>query len=606
MFQTNSIRSFFENMNTKVFFLLLFLYQLIFIFQGMDFLDEGFTATFYQQFFNDPTSVQYNFMFWLSGLIGGTFACLFPDSGLLGLRFLSIVFTMSAILIVYSLLKSYLNKTHLKIGLALVTFCVSQNPKIFHYNFLSIFLYTATASLLFHGLTKNKWWLLLLSGAFVGMDVFARLPSLVNLGLLIVIAYHGFIHKTPLKRVVIQGFSFVAGFCLAVAGVLFAMKMMGHLEIFINAFKMVTQMGKSDGESAYSLATLVRNFLKSYSDAFFFTLYILALIVIAATAPGYLKEKLKFPNWVGNFVRFFCLIVALLIMLKGLEILMRFYIGITMITFVLIFFSKASKEYKTLMLIGTYISCTYALGSSAGIFTAGVHIFWIAIPIAIDFILNMKAFDYTFALTTGNNASITNDAFVKAPQFQQIKSSIIVISIIGCFYHQWFYPLHDESSRFGMFSSIDNRYVKGIFTTKQRVDETTVLLNASSNYVKPGDYVLAFHSFPIFHFMTNTKPYTGNPMPWYYVSSVFKTQLDKAVEDTKTLPVVIVQKIKTTPNDHRDWPDAWPSDPIFRKPETDIRTIRQQAYLDEFLNKYGYHTAWENDLFKIMITDTKL
>ena len=606
MFQTNSIRSFFENMNTKVFFLLLFLYQLIFIFQGMDFLDEGFTATFYQQFFNDPTSVQYNFMFWLSGLIGGTFVHLFPDSGLLGLRFLSIVFTMSAILIVYNLLKNYLNKTHLKIGLALVTFCVSQNPKIFHYNFLSIFLYTATASLLFHGLTKNKWWLLLLSGAFVGMDVFARLPSLVNLGLLIVIAYHGYIHKTSLKRMFFQGVSFVAGFCLAVAAVLFAMKMMGHLEIFINAFKMVTQMGKSDGESAYSLEILVRNFLKSYSDAFFFTLCILALIVIAAMAPGHLREKLKFPNWVGNIVRFFCLLIALLIMLKGLEILMRFYIGITMITFVLIFFSKASKEYKTLMLIGTYISCTYALGSSAGIFTAGVHVFWIAIPIAIDFILNMKAFDYRFALTTGNNASITNDALVKEPQFRRIKSSIIIISIISCFYHQWFYPLHDESSRFSMFSSIDNRYVKGIFTTKQRVDATTELLNASSKYVKPGDYVLAFHSFPIYHFMTNTKPYTGNSMPWYYVSSVFKTQLDKAVEDTKTLPVVIVQKIKTTPNDHHDWPDDWPSDPIFHKPETDFRTIRQQGYLDEFLNKYGYRAAWENDLFKIMTTDTKL
>ena len=81
--QKNSIRSLFENMNTKVFFLLLFLYQLIFIFQGIDFLDEGFTATFYQQFYNDPSSVEYNFMFWLSGLIGGTFACLFPDSGLI-------------------------------------------------------------------------------------------------------------------------------------------------------------------------------------------------------------------------------------------------------------------------------------------------------------------------------------------------------------------------------------------------------------------------------------------------------------------------------------------------------------------------------------------
>jgi hypothetical protein len=165
--------------------------------------------------------------------------------------------------------------------------------------------------------------------------------------------------------------------------------------------------------------------------------------------------------------------------------------------------------------------------------------------------------------------------------------------------------MHDESSRLGMFYSIDNKYVKGILTTKERVAATNELLNESSKYVKPGDYVLAFHSFPIYHYMTNTRPYIRNSMPWYYVSGAFKTQLYKAVDDTKILPVVIVQKIKTTPNDHGDWPDAWPSDPIFRKPETDARTIRQQAYMDEFLVKYGYHVAWENDIFKIMITDKK-
>ena len=238
MSQKNSIRYLFENMNTKVFFLLLFLYQLIFIFQGIDFLDEGFTATFYQQFYNDPSSVEYNFMFWLSGLIGGTFACLFPDSGLLGLRFLSILFTTSTILIVYNLLKNYLNKTNLKIGLLLVTLSVCHNPKIFHYNFLSILLYSATAALLFNGLKKNKWWLLLLSGMMVGLDVFSRLPSLVNLGLVIAIAYYGFFSNTSLKNIIFQVLAFGVGFFIGVAGIVSLIKSMGHWEVFTNAFKL--------------------------------------------------------------------------------------------------------------------------------------------------------------------------------------------------------------------------------------------------------------------------------------------------------------------------------------------------------------------------------
>lgn len=607
MSQKNSLRSFFEKMNIKVFFLLLFLYQLIFIFQGIDFLDEGFTATFYQQFFNDPASVEYNFMFWLSGLIGGYFVHFFPDAGLLGLRFLSILFTTSTILVVYNLLKPYLNKTNLKIGLLLVTMCVCHNPKIFHYNFLSILLYSATASLLFQGLKKDKWWLFLLSGVMVGLDVFSRLPSLVNLGLIVAIGYYGFINKTPAKKIIVQALGFFAGFCIAVVGIVLLIKAMGQLDTVINAFRLVTQMGQSDGETAYSLPKLIFQSLNSYNDAFFFTLYILALIIIAAVAPAYLREKFNFKNWAVKVIKYFSLLLAFLIMLKGLEILMRFYTGLTLITFVLILFSKTSKEIKTLMLIGTYITLTYALGSSAGIFTAGVHIFWISIPIAIDYILKIKDFNYRFSISTNNGGLPNNYSVVQEQQFhfRPIKKYIIAISITGCIYHQWFYPLHDESSRLGMFTSIDNKYVKGIFTTKERVAATNELLKESAKYIKPGDYVLAFHSFPIFHYMTNTKPYTRNSMPWYYVSSAFKQQLYKAVDETKILPVVIVQKIKTTPNDHSNWPDAWPSDPIFHKPETDTRTIRQQAYMNEFLIKYNYRVAWENDQFKIMVTDMK-
>jgi hypothetical protein len=592
-------------MNPKLFFLGLFLYQLIFIFQGIDFLDEGFTGTFYQQFYAAPSSVEYNFMFWLSGLIGGTFTCMFPDAGLLGLRFLSILFTTSTIIIVYNLLKNYLNRGHLKIGLLLVTMCVCHNPKIFHYNFLSILLYSATASLLFNGLKKDKLILLLLAGAFVGLDVFSRLPSLVNLGLVVAIGYYAFINQIPLKKVIFQALAFFTGFCLSVAGIVLLMKSMGQWDVFVNAFKLVTQMGQSDGETAYSLTKLIRQSVGSYNDAFFFTIYILALIVIAAVGPEYLKQKFKLDKWVLATVKYASLLLALLIMLKGLEILMRFYVGLTIITFVLIMFSGVKKDIKTLMLISTYICLTYALGSSAGIFTAGVHIFWLAIPIAIDYILNLRSFNYRFWLSTKNNETLSDEAAVHEPQFRLIKSAIIWISIIGGFYHQWFYPMHDETSRLGMFYQIDNRYVRGIYTTKERVDATNELLRASAQYVKPGDYVLAFHSLPIYHYMTNTKPFTRSPMPWYYVSGAFKTQLYKAVEDTKILPVVVMQKIKTTPNDHSDWPDAWPSDPVFHKPETDIRTIRQEQYMDEFLKKYDYHAAWENDLFKIMVTTQK-
>src|SRR5882724_10410419 len=75
-----------EKVSLNSFFFFLFFFQIIFIFQGLYFVDEGFHSTFYQQIFNEPQSVEYNFMFYLSGVIGGAWLRLFPEYGLLGLR----------------------------------------------------------------------------------------------------------------------------------------------------------------------------------------------------------------------------------------------------------------------------------------------------------------------------------------------------------------------------------------------------------------------------------------------------------------------------------------------------------------------------------------
>lgn len=587
--------------STPLFFFLLFAYQFLFTLQGIDFLDEGFSATFYQQFYNDPHSVTYNFLYWLTGLVGGTFYKLFPGTGLLGFRFLAIICTMSTILIVYNLLKNHINRNHLKIGLALVTFSVCHNPKIFHYNFLSIVLYAGTASLLFNGLNRNKIILLFLAGSLVALDAFTRLPSIMNIGLVVVIAFHGFLYKKSIWSIIGQSIAFFAGFAVAVGAVLLLMKSMGHLTVYQDALRIIFSMGKSDTESEYGFFKLLKQFFGSYNAAIYFTIYIIALLVIPVVIPKYVKEYFRLPNWLIVIGQAICILAAVVIMLKGLEILLRFYVGITLFTAVLILSTRTSRELKVLMLTGTYISLTYALGSSAGIFTAGVHIFWISLPIGIDYILNIKNLKANAVAETKYHTSFAGKIFVDDNHFKKIKLLIVGLALIGAVYHQLFYPLHDESSRLKMRYAIDNKYVRGIFTLKERADATNELLRQSAAYVKPGDYVLAFHSLPIYHYMTDTKPYSGNPMPWYYPSHVFKDQLYKAVDRTKVLPVVIMHKIKITPNDNSHWPDDWPSDPIFRTPEDNPKAIREIEIMDEFMTKYQYRVAWENDLFKIAV-----
>ena len=158
-------RTFLERMNTKVFFFLLFFYQVLFIFQGVDLSDEGFYATFYQQIYNNPEATQYNFMFWFSGIVGGAFDYVFHGLGIWGMRLAGVLVTTSTIIVTYNLLKKYLNPGHLKLGLLMVLLFINNNLKEIHYNDLSALFNMLTILYLFTGLKENKPW----------KDIFSRL-----------------------------------------------------------------------------------------------------------------------------------------------------------------------------------------------------------------------------------------------------------------------------------------------------------------------------------------------------------------------------------------------------------------------------------------------
>ena len=233
-----SLLSALEKINAKAFFLFLFLFQVLFIFQGIDLSDEGFYATFYQQVFTQPETAQYNFMFWFSGIIGGGFNYLFPGLGLWGIRLAGVLVTTGTIIITYNLLKKYMNQGHLKAGLLLVLLFVNNNLKEFHYNNLSAFLNMLIIYFLFLGLKENKMSKIFLSGLFLSVSTFSRIPNILCAGLALAIFYYGYHHKNNLKKQVSQLLVFGAGFVFMTALLLGFMQMIGHLEIFINSLKL--------------------------------------------------------------------------------------------------------------------------------------------------------------------------------------------------------------------------------------------------------------------------------------------------------------------------------------------------------------------------------
>ena len=60
-----------QNQNNRWGFFCILLYGLLVGFQGFDLCDEGWTMTAYQQIFICPQSVEYNFLYYVTLLVGG-------------------------------------------------------------------------------------------------------------------------------------------------------------------------------------------------------------------------------------------------------------------------------------------------------------------------------------------------------------------------------------------------------------------------------------------------------------------------------------------------------------------------------------------------------
>jgi hypothetical protein len=584
-------------MNPKVFFLLLFLYQIVFIFQGLELSDQGFYATFYQQIFTNPEGTQYNFMFWFSGIVGGAYNYLFDWLGLWGIRLAGVLVTTSTIIITYNLLKKYLNTGYLKLGLVLVLLFINNNLKEIHYNDLSALFNILIISLLFNGLKENKPGKLFLAGLFVSLCAFTRLPNILSLGLGLGIFYYGYHAKNSFKVQIRQAFIFGGGFIFMTAIILGIMKQTGHLEIFLNSIKVLSSMGKEDVEGFYGPMVLIKNFIGAYSSSIKYTLFILIAITAGAFIVKLFKKQSFYRKWIVDIFKYGIVLFSCFLVIKGYinnEIVLYFFSGIIIITSVLIIFTTANTDIKFLTLAGFFIFLTYPFSSSASLFSVGRYSLWLSFPIAINYLFNIRYVD---------SLRVAGKTFRFGPllsfpetQLKEIRKFTIIVCAFACLYYTYYYPYFDNFDRRELRYAVNHKYLRGIYTSKQRARSINEFLEESAKYIKPGDIVLAYQSIPMFHYLTETKPYLRNSMPYFYDAGYFRDELDSTYAKTKMLPVA-VQHLKKMGGKAGNWPDP---PPFYDAPWYKINAPRDSVF-NNFLKAHNYTKVWTNGMFEIFL-----
>ncbi len=589
----------FDGMNDKLFFILVIFIQIIFIFQGLDFADSGFDADFYSRIFRDPSSVQYNFMYWFTGIIGGTWLKLFPGPGLLGLRIAGVICTTVTLGISYNLLKKYLHTGPLRLALLLIVLFLTTAIKEINYDDITALFFICAAWFLFSGLTREKQTLVFVAGSFISLNMFSRLPNILGLALMFVIWFDGYLDRKTIKQICLLTFVFISGFALMSVILYELMKLMHHDIYFLKSLNLTHQMGSST-DSAHSVYSMVKLYIVHYGEAL--SISVVVMVTLWSSAAPWRKLKSGLPAGIPfmHLVKYGVLIILTAICIYRSSkdpdfwfYLLLFYAGTSLIVGLLIITGRQTKNLRILTMIGCIMLLVMPFGSNYVLMTVGKYSIWIIVPITVDYLLNIRAL--SSRVIVSENSRYSYEQVIDTQHMTGLRNACLYLTLIFILCVSYFFPYFDRSNRALMHYEINNDYARGIYTTKNRSKVINELLVQSALYIKPEDYVLAYDCLPMFYYLTDTRPFMHNSWPWLYDNAVFRKELYESVHETHICPVVIMQKRSVIGN---NWPDNYTENYIFKpEPLADLR---------EFFKKYQYRQVWENDFFKIYIPASKI
>jgi hypothetical protein len=593
--QKSFIEDFFERMSEPLFLVLVVLVQLLFIFQGFNFTESGYTAVFYQRIFSDPSSVQYNFGYWLTGIIGGTWLKLFPGLGLLGLRIAGVICTTVTFGISYNLLKKYLQTAPLRLGLLLIIFFLSTSVKELNHRDITSLFFMCSAWFLYTGLTGEKYSRLFIAGTCIAVNLFVRLPNILNLFLICAVWFSGYLQRIPFRRIAIHSLIFLSGFFTMAASLFLLMKAFHHNIIFFKNLEILRHVSNNQ-VNTQSLHDTFKPYLQQYALALIVS--VMVIVSLWSFAAAWRRMKLEIPVLRGFWPVGKYLILALL---TGMCIyharidsnfwywLFLFYLGTSLIIAVLIISGRQPREMQLLSFIGSLMLLILPLGSHALLMTIGKYGMWIMVPITVDYLLNVRSLSSSVVIS--ENRRHTYDQVINTGQMNSLRNGFIFLTFTYLLSDCYFYPYGDLGNRIDMKYEVNNPHVSRIYTTPEKAIAVDELLSETKKYIRPDDYVLAYDGFPVFYYLTDTKPFLHHSWLWLYDGGIFKEELQKSLDETHICPVVIIRKPRYNDPEHGQY-----SNP-FREKTLD--------FMQGFLHKYQYRQIWENDFFRLFVPQVK-
>ena len=559
--------------------------QIILMFQGFDICDDGFVLTFYQQIFSNPESVEYNFLYWFSGILGGTWYQLNEDGGIIWFRILGVIINSATFILSFQILKKYIPKTFLIFSLLMVLFVNDYGFLTFYHNQITSFLTVLMVYFLSRGLFKRKNKLLLIAGFIYVLNGMTRLPNFILISLFLAIPVYFYLKKLKYKSALKPiGFS-VLGIFIGFMFVYLILSISGQLHVMGNALFTMMDVGNTEG-SAHNFKTVIKaQYYNHYSIVISFFQFAIAFLITTVTLT--IAKRHKYLMYLIVIV--FCGFLVYWFQKNDIfSIYTLAYLGSiwTLIS------KRFNTEVRTIALMAFVMLATMTLGSGAGIKNSGYMTMWLGFPL-FYYVLPIIIMNIRSLLeSTQQNFNLEK----KTTKLSRLLIYTITISFLSLkAYNISQGAYFDSGSRLDKTFTINNKKAKYIYTTESRAKIVNNLLLNLERYVEPGDYLFAYDHIPMIHFLTNTLPYTYNPWPGIYDHYSFNKKIEKAETEIEGLPIVVVQKFETI----IDFSEPKSNYMVPEKNNSILHGSKSIEVMNDFLDRNNYKEVWSDDYFSI-------
>src|SRR4051812_44640661 len=232
----------------------------LFIWQGLDFSDQGYLLTGYRCFLRYPECTADSGHMWLTNLVGALWDALFGSLGVVGMRALWALCLSVCVLLAFRLARSLGQERAAALPMLATSILLSdRHMTSFSYDTLTTLLLAAAAVSLVRGLSLRRPLWLFASGALIGVAPFARFPNLLAIALVSAFGLVALLEPERRSTLLPDLGRVLLGVGAGVAAMFALIALRGDLRLYLDGVRSLFE--PSMVGAGYGIGKLVRKFL---------------------------------------------------------------------------------------------------------------------------------------------------------------------------------------------------------------------------------------------------------------------------------------------------------------------------------------------------------